>query len=145
MIMVIQNLLLVSIDRLCQISNVVFQRVLSLADAGTDSPLQGRRRSRVCGFRGVACLTQCILSLTQVLSGQMHTLVHVHQSLLTPVQPFRDKKPPLCSLQRQVVGLSFLLYWPFQVYAFTQRGEDSNYTSQLRTMDFSKLCCRGGL
>lgn len=47
MIMVIQNLLLVSIVRLCQVSNV-FQRVPGLADAGTDSPLQGRRRSRVC-------------------------------------------------------------------------------------------------
>lgn len=48
MIMVIQNLLLVSIVRLCQVSNVVFQRVPGLADAGTDSPLQGRRWSRVC-------------------------------------------------------------------------------------------------
>lgn len=100
---------MVSIVRLCQeVSNVVFQRVPSLAEAANLLSDAGSSAGQgECGLRGAVCLTRCVLSLNvgPVWSGAcLHSCspgpTHPHA-----VQPFRNRKPRSFSLQRQVVEI----------------------------------------
>lgn len=103
---------MVSIVRLCQeVSNVVFQRVPSLAEAADLVSDAGMSASQgECGLRGVVCLTQGVLSFMRVLSGQVHLFFHVHQYSPTPVQPFRDSNLDYFHYKDKLLRLSLLLY-----------------------------------
>lgn len=104
---------MVSIVRLCQeVSNVVFQRVPSLAEAADLVSDAGMSASQgECGLRGVVCLTQGVLSFMRVLSGQVHLFFHVHhETPCTPVQPFRDGNLDYFHYEDKLLRLSLLLY-----------------------------------
>lgn len=138
---------MVFIVSLCQeVSNMVFQRVPGLANAVGLPFAAGASVGQSVGcWRGARSSMPdplWALSLTWVLSGQRHLFIHIHQYPPNPEWPFWNQKPPLFSLQRQVVEVVPSPLLPplgFYVHPRKKKKKEKAYTSQLRAMAFSTL------